>query len=123
MQHRQESNGGVHEQDADMNNDDKEKRSPTEEKSHVTVSRNRETEDDADRDSKTSIATHHSKPQHAGVSKFWDHVNGGELSAMEVRKARRLEVKYLNKMKVVERVPYSFSKHRAGPSRSDGWTL
>ena len=123
MQHRQESNGGVHEQDADMNNDDKEKRSPTEEKSHVTVSRNRETEDDADRDSKTSIATHHSKPQHAGVSKFWDHVNGGELSAMEVRKARRLEVEYLNKMKVVERVPYSFSKHSAGPSRSDGWTL
>ena len=28
MEHRQESNGGVHEQDAAMNNDDKEKQSP-----------------------------------------------------------------------------------------------
>ena len=28
MQHRQERNDGVHEQDADMNNDDKEKQSP-----------------------------------------------------------------------------------------------
>ena len=62
----------------------------------------------------SSIATHHSKPQHAGVSKFWDHVNGGELSAVEVRRARRLEVEYLNKMKVVERVPCSFIKHRTG---------
>ena len=45
---------------------------------------------------------------------FWDHVNGGELNAMEARKARRLEVESLNKMKVVERVPYSFIKHRIG---------
>ena len=116
MQHRQESNDGVHEQDADMNNDYNEKQGPTEDESHVTVCRNRETEDDADRDSKrrrlSSIATHRSKPQHAGVSNFWDHVNGGELSAMEVWKARRLEVEYLNKMTVVERVPYSFIKHR-----------
>ena len=92
MQHRQESSDGVHEQNADVNNDDKEKQSPAEEKSHVTASRNRETEDDADRDSKrqrlSTMATHHSKPQHAGVSKFWDYVNGGELSAVEVRKAR-----------------------------------
>ena len=36
------------------------------------------------------------------------------MSAMEVRKARRLEVKYLNRMEVVERVPYSFIKHRTG---------
>ena len=36
------------------------------------------------------------------------------MSATEVRKARRLEVEYLNKMKVVERVPYSFIKHRTG---------
>ena len=75
VQHKQESTDGVHEQDADMNNDDKEKLSPTEEKSHVTVSRNRETEDD-DRDSKrqrlSSMATHHFKPQHAGVSKIRD---------------------------------------------------
>ena len=86
VQHRQESNDGVHEHDADMNNDDKEQQSPTEDKSHVTVSRNSETEDDADRDSKrqrlSSTATHHS------------NVNGGELSAMEVRKARRLEVEH-----------------------------
>ena len=61
-----------------------------------------------------SHATHHSKPQHAGVSFFWDHVNGGELSAIEVRKARRLEVEYLNKVKVVERLPYSFIKHKTG---------
>ena len=115
MQHRQESNDGAHKQDADMN-DDKEKQSPTEEKSHVSVSRNTETQDDEDRDSKRqslpSGATHHSKPQHAGVLIFWDHVNGGELSARDVQKARRLEVEYLNKMKVVERVPYSFIKHR-----------
>ena len=43
-----------------MSNDDKAKQS------HVIVSRNRETEDDADRDSKrqrlSSIATHDSKP-------------------------------------------------------------
>ena len=94
------------------------KNSLTGEKSHVTVSKNRETEDDADSDSKrhrlSSIATHHSKPQHAKVSKFLDHVNGGELSSTEVQKARRSDVEYLNKVKVVERVPYSFVKHRTG---------
>ena len=61
VQHRQESNDGVHKQDADMNNDDKEKQSPTEDKSHVTVSRNRETQDDEDRDSRranTIIRSH-----------------------------------------------------------------
>ena len=31
-----------------------------------------------------------------------------------MQKARRLEVEYLNKMKVVELVPYSFVKHRTG---------
>ena len=41
---------------------------------------------------------------------FGNHVNGGELSATEVRSARRLEVEYLNKMKLVDRVPYSFIK-------------
>ena len=46
VQHRQERNDGVHKQDADMNNDDKAKQSPTEEKCHVIVSRNRETQDD-----------------------------------------------------------------------------
>ena len=50
MQHRQESNHGVHEQDPEMMNNDDKKQSPTEEKSHVTVRSNRETEDDADRD-------------------------------------------------------------------------
>ena len=34
---------------------------------------------------------------------FWDHVNGGELNAHEVRKARQLEVEDLNKMLVFER--------------------
>ena len=62
----------------------------------------------------SSTATHHSKPQHAGVLKLWDHVNGGELSATEVQKARRLEVEYLDKMEVLERVPYSFIKHWTG---------
>ena len=87
VQHRQESNDGVREQDADVNTDDKEEQSPTEEKSHVNVIRNRETGDDADRDSKrqrlSSIATHPSEPQHARVSKFLEHVNGGELSLRE----------------------------------------
>ena len=45
----QESNVDVHEQDSDMNNDGKEKQSPTGDKSHVAVSRNRVTEDDGDR--------------------------------------------------------------------------
>ena len=49
------------------------------------------------------------KHKHAGVLKLWDHVNGGELRAIEVRSARRLEVEYLNKMKVVERVAVSRS--------------
>ena len=88
------STGRKTEQDIDMNNDDKEKQSPTPEKSHVTVSRN------SKRQRLSSIATHRSKPQHARVSTFWDHVDGGELSA--------LEMEHLNKMKVVERVPYSF---------------
>ena len=118
VEHKQESNGGVHEQDAAMNNDDKEKQSRTEDKSHVTVSRHRETQDDGDRDSErqrlSCEATHQSKPRHAGVLKCWDHVNGGELSAPEVPKARRREVEYWNKMKVVERVPYSLIKHRTG---------
>ena len=62
----------------------------------------------------SSVATHHSKPRHAGVSKGWDHVNGGELSAGEVQKARQLEVEHLNKINVVKRVPCSFVKHRIG---------
>ena len=94
------------------------KQDPMDEKSNDTVSRNRETQGDVHRDSKrqrlSSIATRHFKPQQGGVLKYWDHVNGGELSAREVQKARRLEVVYLNKMKVVERVPYSFIKRRTG---------
>ena len=82
--------------------------------------RSRETQDDEDRDSKrqrlSSAATHHSKPQHAGVLKYWDHVNGGELCARGVQKARQLEVEYPNKMSVVDRVPYSLVKHKTGPS-------
>ena len=109
------SNDGVRRQDADMNNDDKEKQDPTEGKSNVTVRRNRETQDEDHRDSKrqrlSSAATRRSKPD-AGVLKYWDHVSGGELS--EVQKARRLEVEDLNQMRVVDRVPYSFVKHRTG---------
>ena len=116
MQHIQESNDGVHKQDADMNNDDKDKQSPSEDQGHVTVSKNRGRDDEGDRDSKrrrlSSKATHHSKPQHAGVLKIWDHVNGGECSATEVWKALRLEVEYLNKRNVVEPMPYSFIKRR-----------
>ena len=85
-------------------------------KSNVTASRNRKTQDDDDRDSKkqrlSSVATHHSKPRHAEVLKYWDHVNGGELSAGEVQKARQLEVEHLNQMNVVKRVPCSFVTHR-----------
>ena len=41
--------------------------------------------------------------------------NGGEFEAQQrVQKARRLEVEYLDKMEVVERVPYSFIKHWIG---------
>ena len=42
------------------------------------------------------------------------HVNSGELSAIEVRKAHRSELEYLKQLKVVERVLYSFIKHRTG---------
>ena len=52
VQDKQEGNGGVHVQDADKNNDDKEKHDSTEEKSNVTFSMNRETQDNDDRDSK-----------------------------------------------------------------------
>ena len=36
------------------------------------------------------------------------------MRARQVQKACQLEVEHLNKMKVVERVPYSFVKHRTG---------
>ena len=36
------------------------------------------------------------------------------MRARQVRKASQLEVEHLNKMKVAERVPYSFAKHRTG---------
>ena len=91
VKHRQEGYDGVHEQDADMN---------------------REYDADSKRKTLSSKATHRSKPQRAGVPKFWDHVNSGELSAIKVRKVCRLEVECLNLMKVVERVPSSFVKHR-----------
>ena len=37
------------------------------------------------------------------TERFWDHVNGGELDAHEVRKARQLEVDHLKKMRVFVR--------------------
>ena len=99
-----------------MSNADKERQDTMEQESNPTISRNRETQDHDDRDSKrqrlSSVATHHSKAQHAGVLKHWDHVNGGELNARGVQEARRLEVEFLIKMRVGERVPYSFVKHR-----------
>ena len=57
---------------------------------------------------------HHPWPQQARVVKYWDRVNGGDLKAREVQERGRLEVEYLNKMKVVERVPYSSVKHSTG---------
>ena len=44
---------------------------------------------------------------------YWDSVNGSELSATEVRKVRQPEGEYLNKRRVVERVPHSTVKARA----------
>ena len=117
VQHRQGSIDSVNKQDVDMNNDDKENDDPIKEDSNFTVSRNRETQDD-DRDRQrqmlSSVATHRSKPQRAEVLKCWNDVNGGELSAGEVQKARQLEVERAHKVKVVERVPCTLVKHRIG---------
>ena len=49
-----------------------------------------------------SVTTSQPKPELMSTERFWDHVNGGELDAHEVRKARQLEVDYLNKMRVFE---------------------
>ena len=71
-----------------------------------------------------SVATSQPKPE-LKIERFWDHVNGGELDAHEVRKARQLEVDYLNKMRVFERVPCEVAKarmRRENPSKCDGWT-
>ena len=77
------SNDDVHKQDADMNNYDKERQVPT-------VRRNRQSQYDKDKTARSKdhrpVATHHSKPQHAGVFKFWDCVNGSELNAREVQR-------------------------------------
>ena len=60
--------------------------------------------EDDDREPKrqrlASVATSQPKPELMITERFWDHVNGGELDAHEVRKARQLEVDYLNKMRV-----------------------
>ena len=45
-----------------------------------------------------------------------NHVNGGELNAHEVRKARHLEVEHLSKMLVFERAPHEIAK---SPMRRD----
>ena len=50
--HRHGTNDSVNKQNIEMNKDDEEKQDPMEEKSTVTVSRNGETHDDHDRDSK-----------------------------------------------------------------------
>ena len=52
------------------------------------------------------------KPELMNTERLWDHVNGGELDAHEVRKARQLEVDYLNKMRVFERVLFEVAKAR-----------
>ena len=116
MQHRQGSNDSVHKQDIDMNRDDK-KQDPMEDKSNVSVSRNRETHDDDDRDSKrkrlSSVATHQSKAQCAEVLTCIGIMSmvANLLRAREVQKSRQLQVEYLNRMKVVDRVPYLLVKH------------
>ena len=43
-------------------------------------------------------------------STFWDYVNGGKLNARDVRKARQLEVEYLDKMGVFERAPCNVAR-------------
>ena len=57
-----------------------------------------------------SVATSQPKPELMNTERFWDHDKGGELDACEVPKARQLEVDYLNKMRVFERVPYEVAK-------------
>ena len=46
------------------------------------------------------------------TERCWYHVNGGELDAQEVRKARQLEVDHLNKMRIFEPVPNEVAKVR-----------
>ena len=48
--------------------------------------------------------------QHGQVPKCGDHDKGGSLSADDVKRARQLEVDYLNMTKVVERVQYWVAK-------------
>ena len=121
-----EDNERVKEQDVDMSKEDRAKQDLVEETSNATVGRNRARQDEDGRHSMRqrlpSVATSHFKPQRAEVLTYWDHVNGGELSAGEVQTARRLEVEYLNKMKVTERVPHSLTRARTGKEPIEaGW--
>ena len=121
-----EDNDRVKEQDVDMSKEDRAKQDLVEETSNATVGRNRARQDEDGRHSMRqrppSVATSHFKPQRAEVLTYCDHVNGGELSAGEVQTARRLEVEYLNKMKLMERVPHSLTRARTGKEPIEaGW--
>ena len=74
--------------------------------------RNEDEDREAKRQRLASVTTSQPKPQLMNTKRFWDHVNGGELDAHEVRKARQLEVDYLNKMRIFERVQYKVAKAR-----------
>ena len=94
-----------------MNNDDRgqmggkiDSESNKEEKMSIDYqqeSRRNEDEDrEATRQRLASVTTSQPKPELMNTERFWDHVNGGELDAHEVRKARQLEVDCLSKMRV-----------------------
>ena len=56
---------------------------------------NRRSENDnreAKRQRLASVTASQPKPELMNTERFWDHVNGGELDAHGVRKARQLEV-------------------------------
>ena len=95
--------------DAKMNNDDRgqmggkiDSESNKEEKMSIDYQQESRRNEDEDREAKrqrlASVTTSQPKPELMNTARFWDHVNGGELDAHEVRKARQLEVDCLNKM-------------------------
>ena len=118
-----EEQQGDSQDDAKMNEDDHgqiggkiDPESNKEEKMSIDDQQESRRSEDDDREAKrqrlASVTTSQPKPELMNTERFWDHLNGGELDAHEVRKARQLEVDYLNKIRVFERVPYEVAKAR-----------
>ena len=89
--------------DAKMNEDDRgqmggkiDSESNKEEKMSIDDHQESRRSEDEDREAKkqilASVTTSQPKPELMNTERFWDHVNGGELDAHEVRKARQLEL-------------------------------